>query len=446
MNAQILPEGWALANIGEVTILVGSRDPRHTPSEWFDYIEIGAVPNGGGEPGTSRIPGSDAPSRARQEVIAGDVLMSTVRVNLRKIANVPNGLVRPLASTGFCVLRAAPAINPRYLFHVVQLDSVVEELSAKQRGVSYPAIRNRDVFETKIPLPPLAEQHRIVEAVEAAFSKLNAGVAYLNTAKKRLALLAKAVIVEAVPSSVPDSWRVVTVEEAGVLDLGRQRHPNWHSGPNMKPYLRVANVFEDRIDTRDVMEMHFEPDVFERFKLTVGDVLLNEGQSPELLGRPAMYRGDPPNVAFTNSLIRFRAGTHVAPEWALLMFRRHLHAGRFMKESRITTNIAHLSAGRLKAIEFPLPPYDEQLSIVEQINTQLSEIVAMRAQVELGLQRAQSLRRAILGAAFSGQLVPQDPTDEPAIKLLERIATTRSASESPTRTRPPRAVTTGASN
>lgn len=69
-------------------------------------------------------------------------------------------------------------------------------------------------------------------------------------------------------------------------------------------------------------------------------MLLNEGQTPELLGRPAMYRGEPPGVAFTDSLIRFNAGERVDPEFALLVFRRHMRAGRFKRESRITTNIA----------------------------------------------------------------------------------------------------------
>lgn len=87
----------------------------------------------------------------------------------------------------------------------------------------------------------------------------------------------------------------------------------------MRPYLRVANVFEDRIDATDLKFMDFSG-VFDRYKLQVGDVLLNEGQTPELLGRPAIYRGQPRNVAFTNTLVRFRAGSLVLAEWALLVF------------------------------------------------------------------------------------------------------------------------------
>jgi type I restriction enzyme S subunit len=191
-----------------------------------------------------------------------------------------------------------------------------------------------------------------------------------------------------------------------MVELGRQRHPDWHYGPNMRPYLRVANVFEDRLDLSgsDVMEMHWPGDVFERFRLCSGDVLLNEGQSPHLLGRPAIYRGDPPDVAFTNSLLRFQAGAGVLPEFALLVFRRHMHARRFLRESRITTNIAHLSASRLKAVEFPIPPLADQRSIVEETNHRLASVQAAREQSSMAKRRSDTLRRSLLDAAFRGDL------------------------------------------
>ncbi|MGQ0464319.1 MAG: restriction endonuclease subunit S [Sporichthyaceae bacterium] len=151
-----------------------------------------------------------------------------------------------------------------------------------------------------------------------------------------------------------------------------------HLGPYMRPYLRVANVFEDRIDVSDVKEMNFEPAEFERFKLHQGDVLLNEGQSPEFLGRPAIYQGTPPEVCFTNSLIRFQAAEGIDPRWALAVFRRHMHSGRFAKESRITTNIAHLSLNRLREVEFPVPPTAEQRRIADALDAHLSRLDAAR--------------------------------------------------------------------
>lgn len=203
-------------------------------------------------------------------------------------------------------------------------------------------------------------------------------------------------------SDLPPGWEWTTVGEAGRVELGMARSPARHEGPNMKPYLRVANVFEDRIDLNDVKTMHFAPNEFDRYSLTRGDVLLNEGQSPELLGRPAIYTGEPGRYAFTNSLLRFQGHRGVLPEWALTVFRHYLHSGRFVQEVRITTNIAHLSAGRFKSIEFPLPPLAEQRHIVGLLDAHLESIargeelvwrcrargIAMREKIVVGVLHA----------------------------------------------------------
>ncbi|MFJ4663599.1 restriction endonuclease subunit S, partial [Streptomyces olivaceus] len=267
-----------------------------------------------------------------------------------------------------------------------------------------------------------------------AFENSFSGVSTLLASRKRLEGLRKRVLVSAIPDKLPGSWRMTTVDDAGTLELGRARHPDWHRGPEMRPYLRVANVFEDRIDTSDVMEMDFSG-VWEKYRLEHGDVLLNEGQSPHLVGRPALYRGIPENVAFTNSLIRFQAGDDVLPEWALIVFRRHLHAKRFMREVRITTNIAHLSAKRLKNIEFPVPPLALQKQIVQRCDELLSGIAVMDQQVETGLRRAHALKSALLRQAFTGGLVPQDSEEEPAAPLVARIAAERAAQPKPRRAR-----------
>ena len=200
---------------------------------------------------------------------------------------------------------------------------------------------------------------------------------------------------------LPPGWIMSTVGQVGEVSLGRQRAPKYHHGEGMRPYLRVANVFEDRIDTTDVMQMTFSDDEFERYRLQPGDVLLNEGQSPHLLGRPAIYRGHPPDVAFTNSLIRFRARPGVTPEWALAVFRHCMHSRRFMRESRITTNIAHLSATRFSTVEFPVPPVAEQRRIVAAIEEQFSRLDAGVAALERARQNIKRMRAAIFEAAVT---------------------------------------------
>jgi type I restriction enzyme S subunit len=173
----------------------------------------------------------------------------------------------------------------------------------------------------------------------------------------------------------------------------------------MRPYLRVANVFEDRIDLSDVKEMNFTPAEFEIYKLVFGDILLNEGQSPELLGRPAMYKGELPGGCFQNTLIRFQSFDFVNRQFALFVFRHYLHAGRFTNESQITTNIAHLSAGRFSEIEFPLPPLAEQRRIVAEVERRLSVAAQVESALAASVARAARLRQAVLKAAFEGKMI-----------------------------------------
>ena len=135
-----------------------------------------------------------------------------------------------------------------------------------------------------------------------------------------------------------------------------------------------------------------------------------------------MFKDEIPGACFQNTLIRFKARQSVDRRYALTVFRSFMHSRRFMQESQITTNIAHLSVGRFAEIEFPLPPLTEQHRIVAEVERRLSVIDALEATVEANLARAERLRQSILKRAFEGKLVPQDPHDEPASVLLARLA------------------------
>lgn len=360
-----------------------------------------------------------------------------------------------------------PAFVSRYL--KLATKRVLEECS--KDGTTVNSIEVSVLERLPVPLAPLPEQRRINKRIDGLFAEIAEGEAALEEARKGLETFRRALLKAAItgeltrdwrqtnkPSEtghdllariktereakapkvrskrahtaepldtrdlpeLPEGWAWARVAEVGSVQLGRQRAPQHHNGKNMHRYLRVANVFEDRIDLTDVKEMNFTPAELETFELSRNDILLNEGQTPDLLGRPAMWRSDERGFCFQNTLLRFRAFQPMDPEFCLLVFRHYLHAKRFKRESQITTNIAHLSSGRFSVIEFPVPPIEEQGEIVRLTLEALAEHSDTLAILETQVGDATRLRQAILKSAFEGSLAPHDPNDEPASALLAK--------------------------
>ena len=157
--------------LGSCVLRVETWNPlRAAPDEEFRYIDLSAVDQDTKSITEAREIGcADAPSRARQLVRTGDVLVSTVRPNLNGVARVPNDLNGATASTGFCVLRPDPEkLSGSYLFHWVKSAAFVGDMVSKATGASYPAVSDRIIFESLFPLPPLEEQHRIAAILDQA--------------------------------------------------------------------------------------------------------------------------------------------------------------------------------------------------------------------------------------------------------------------------------------
>lgn len=155
---------------GLVEKVVSWNPVRDAPDDEIAYIDLGAVDNTiKAVTSFQSILGREAPSRARQRVRAGDILVSTVRPNLNGVARVPIDLDCATASTGFCVLRPRLAkLDAGYLFHWVQSFSFVDDMVRKATGASYPAVSDKIIAQSEIPLPPLEEQKRIAAILDQA--------------------------------------------------------------------------------------------------------------------------------------------------------------------------------------------------------------------------------------------------------------------------------------
>jgi len=163
---------WPLVEIGTYCQKVRVWNPVADGGGSFRYLDLSSVDKVRKEVGLQNVTELsclDAPSRARQLVLAGDVLVSTVRPNLNGVAVVPLELDGATASTGYCILRADENhLHGRYLYHWVQTDFFVDEMISKATGANYPAVSDKMVKESKIPLPPLSEQKRLVAILDKA--------------------------------------------------------------------------------------------------------------------------------------------------------------------------------------------------------------------------------------------------------------------------------------
>lgn len=464
-----------MATVGDVgTVRLGRQRSPETESGRFPtpYLRAANVTSAGVD--TSDVLHMDF-TPAEREVFGlrnGDVLLAEASGSADQVGRSAIWKEElPLCCYQNTLVRFRPhAAVAEYAQLVFQHHAATGAFVRLSRGVGIQHIGAKRLTSMPFPLPPLAEQRRIAEEAGRRMAKLHDAESSLRAAlqgvreqvKEILSAAVEGSLVprqselakptreasmpvannasasgteqvplfgwssqnpsrDAVDRSLPAGWRWVRVAEAGELRVGRQLSPDAGSGQIFKPYLRVANVFEDRIDIADVKEMAFSPEEFETYRVHKADILLNEGQSPDLVGRPAIFRGELSDVAFQNSLIRFRASPLVDSEFALLVFRRYLHAGTFRDIARWSTNIAHLGLGRLAELPFPLPPLAEQQRIVSDATQRLESSGQQETAILSALSRMPEMRREILATAVAGGLVPQDPSDETAAELLIRL-------------------------
>jgi len=232
---------------------------------------------------------------------------------------------------------------------------------------------------------------------------------------------------------LPEGWCWGTLDAlasvVGGVTKGQKRRPTEQLRP--VPYLRVANVQRGYLDLSVIKEIEATEDEIKELRLEAGDVLFNEGGDRDKLGRGWVWNCEISECIHQNHVFRARLYTQDLLPKFLSWYGNSAAQLFFLQEGKQTTNLASLNSTNLKKLPVPLPPVAEQRRIVAEIDLSLSVVDATVKTTDAAMTRVNRLRQAILKWAFEGKLVDQDPSDEPASVLLERIRAERIAATPP---------------
>ena len=480
-----LPLGWAIARLGDVTVpKVEQAEPEGNE---FRYIDIGSVDNRAKRITDAKIlPVAKAPSRARQLVKSGDVLVSMTRPNLNAVALVPTHLDGATASTGFDVLRGV-GILPAWLLLVVRSRQFVNAMSGLVQGALYPAVRPSDVRGFEFPLPPLAEQERIVPRLNELTRRLENARRVMQEVPALLTRTRQSFLAAAFHGELSAQWRksnnsapdsgtslVRALEDAhedagghkrgnaaqateGVHDLDDQDFPpSWGltdlrhicepgrpvtygilmPGPNQTagvPYVRVADFPNDAVQLDTVRRTTTEMDAsFARSRLRRGDLLLSIRGT---VGRVAVGPPELDGANITQDSVRLSVHEAINSTFIAWMLRAP-NTQRRMQLAMKGVAVRGINVGDVRALQFPIPPLAEQKEIVRLLERAFARLDAVAAAHKEAVADLDRLDHALLAKAFLGELVPQDPSGEPAEELLSRLRAAKELTSLPTEDRP----------
>lgn len=451
--------------IGDIVVpKVEQVTPR--PQDRIRYIEIGSISDTKQIDDPRPMLGGEAPSRARQRVRSGDVLVSMTRPNLNAVAIVPDTLDDSIASTGFDVLRATSQVLPLWLFYRVQSQEFIEDMCGRIQGVVYPAIRPSDIRDHDLPVPSIAEQQRIVAAIETHFSRIEAAVSSLTRAKANVKRARASVLKAAVEGRlVPTEAAIARAEgrdyePASVLlerilaerkatwaasgARGKYKEPiapdmagvpelpegwSWASMDELINDIEAGKSFAadstvpsaDEIgivkvsavtwgvyDEDEAKTVHDSRRIDASLFIDRGDLLISRANTIELVGAVVIAERVTRRTMLSDKILRLNMPRPFR-RWIMWVLRSHL--GRRQIKTLATGNqesMRNIGQDRIRRIVVPLPPLAEQHRIVAEVDRRFSVLDALDATIDANLARCARLRQAILERAFEGRLVPAE--------------------------------------
>lgn len=480
-------------------------NPSDFPEEEFELYSVPAHETSTPE----QIKGRDIGS-SKQIVSPGMVLLCKINPRINRVWVVETfKRKRQIASTEWIVFERLPHIEPEYLANFLRTADMRDFLASNASGVGGSLMRVKPITLANYPFPltGVLTQKAITAKLEELLSALDAGVAELKAAQKKLAQYRQSLLKAAVEGRLTAEWRAHNPpQETGAQLLARilqERRARWEAkqlakfkeqgktppkdwqkkypepvrpntsglpelpegwvwasldqlvaessyGTSVKcsyesngtPVIRIPNVTGESLDLRDMKFSTEDLGLDEHDPLAVGDVLvIRTNGSIGLVGRAAAVVADLPTPHyFASYLLRLRCTeTTCVHRWILTVLTAH--TGRQWLESRASSSAGqhNISLSMLLTMPIPLPPLTEQISALTELEASHEVIKLQDQAIDLSIKQSTAQRQNLLRTAFAGQLVPQDPNDEPASALLERIRAERAqhtATRSPRGRRP----------
>jgi type I restriction enzyme S subunit len=331
-------------------------------------------------------------------------------------------------------LRVAPGIVPELLMFRLRADAASGELAEAFTGTTIKHLTGESLARYRTSIPPAREQRRIVTKISNVVARVDACRARLDRVQQVLKKFREAVLEAAVSGRLTQQWRechqelaekwdTTTVGEV-LIDLRYGTAVKCSYGEiHGTPVLRIPNVVGGKIDVSDLKFGKLSKEDGRRLSLRQGDILLvRSNGSIDLVGRVAVVPSGFERYSFAGYLIRLRPDLErVIPSYLALVMSGPTVRAHVEITARSTSGVNNLNSEEVRAIAIPLPQLAEQMEIVRLVDEFFALADNLHRQYGNAIAQVERLTPSVLGKAFRGELVPQDPNDEPATEMLEGI-------------------------
>lgn len=424
-----LPRGWTEFQMSEITpadapIIYGILQPGPDQSSGIPYVRPTEIENGQIDLANLRRTSSSINRRYIRSVLrANDVILSIVGT-IGKVAIVPPELSGGNITQSSCRIRVdATLAEPNFVAEFLRSPLATDQFTAKRLGTAVPRLNLADVRKFRIDLPPLVEQRRIVAKLDAMIARIAGARAELDRV---------AILVNNIRRQVSASCFEASIEtrELGSLLRGIEAGKNMRceerppqAGEN--GIVKVSAVTWGKFDPKESKTLPSDYTPTEKAKIRAGDLLISRANTLELVGSVVLVTDEPRELFLSDKILRLVIDDD-AKKWVLWFLRSPW--GRKQIEDLATGNqlsMRNISQNALRSIRLPFPDSDTRRRLVERIETSFARADRLETEAARAHALLDRLESAILAKAFRGELVSQDPNDEPASVLLERIRAQR---------------------